>query len=213
MESAKDIAKDMLNAIHIEHSGFLQGVAKGFISFPVSMGYLGYDFIDTDHRRENEDDKFRIARLIKKGVYRREFIERAIAIFINYFTSRVDINRVENFAENTAGSVIGKMVFAQLSGVNLGAAITTGAVSSFLSGLVFGTLIYFGAETSRAIYTSRDLGLREPAIYDKLRNAGDLDLLYFAIEDTVKPFEKACDVSKSNPEKFNEICDYFFGGL
>lgn len=39
--------------------------SKGFISIPVNLVYLGYDFIDTEHRKENLDDKFRIAQLIK----------------------------------------------------------------------------------------------------------------------------------------------------
>lgn len=42
---------------------------------------------------------------------------------------------------------------------------------------------------------------------------GDLDLLYFLVEDTVKPFEKACEIDKVDPGKFNKICEHFFGGL
>lgn len=42
---------------------------------------------------------------------------------------------------------------------------------------------------------------------------GDLDLLYFLVEDVVKPFEKACEISDVKPDEFNEICQYFFGGL
>ena len=34
-----DSAKDMLDAINVDHSGFLGALAKGFISFPVSMGF------------------------------------------------------------------------------------------------------------------------------------------------------------------------------
>ena len=62
MDSAKKIAREMLDAINVDGSGLLGAVAKGFISFPVTFGYLGYDFIDTDHRRENLDDKDRLAR-------------------------------------------------------------------------------------------------------------------------------------------------------
>ena len=69
MDSAKDIARDMLEAIDIDGSGFWGAIGKGFISFPVSLAYLGYDFMDTEHRRDNLDDKFRLARLVKKGVF------------------------------------------------------------------------------------------------------------------------------------------------
>ncbi|MDX6018870.1 hypothetical protein SIL08_00980 [Scandinavium sp. V105_16] len=65
MDGAKDLAREMLNVINVDDSGFLGAVAKGFISIPVNLVYLGYDFIDTEHRKENLDDKFRIAQLIK----------------------------------------------------------------------------------------------------------------------------------------------------
>ena len=57
MDGAKDLAKDMLEAINVDDSGFIAALVKGLISFPVSMGYLAYDFMDTEHRRANEDDK------------------------------------------------------------------------------------------------------------------------------------------------------------
>ncbi|MBY8428216.1 hypothetical protein AAGO69_01830, partial [Klebsiella pneumoniae] len=54
---------------------------------------------------------------------------------------------------------------------------------------------------------------RNPVLHDKLQNLGDLDLLYFLVEDIVKSFETACMVSDKNPAEFNKICEYFFGGL
>ncbi|WP_145599804.1 hypothetical protein [Yersinia frederiksenii] len=210
MDSAKEIARDMLDAINIDGSGFFGAVAKGFISFPVSFYYLGYDFIDTEHRSDNFDDKMRIAKLIKLGTINREVIEKIIGIFINDFSSRVNIT---NLVRNITGSTIGKVLFSQLTGVNLGNVIATRAVAAFLSGTAIGAFITVGAETSRAIYTSRYLRERNPMIYYKLKGLGDLDLLYFLVEDTVKPFEQACIVSDQNPEEFNKICEYFFGGL
>lgn len=84
---------------------------------------------------------------------------------------------------------------------------------SFFAGSLAGLLLSVGAETSRAIYTSRYLKRRNPVLHDKLQNLGDLDLLYFLVEDIVKPFETACMVSDKNPAEFNKICEYFFGGL
>ncbi|HAT7643220.1 TPA: hypothetical protein JAX24_004215, partial [Enterobacter asburiae] len=78
MDSAKEIAKDMLEAIHIDGSGFIGAVAKGVISLPISLAYLGYDFIDTEHRRENQDDKFRLAALVKKVTFNDEVIYKVI---------------------------------------------------------------------------------------------------------------------------------------
>ncbi|WP_145586486.1 hypothetical protein [Yersinia kristensenii] len=210
MDSAKEIARDMLDAINVDGSGFFGAVAKGFISFPVSFYYLGYDFIDTEHRSENFDDKMRIAKLIKSGAINRETIERIIGLFMDEFSSRINIT---NLVKNITGSSIGKMLFSQLTGVNLGNVIATRAVNVLLSGTVIGSFLSVGAETSRAIYTSRYLRERNPMMYYKLKGLGDLDLLYFLVEDTVKPFEKVCEVDDHNSEEFNKICEYFFGGL
>jgi hypothetical protein len=57
MESAKYIAKDMLKAIHIEHSGFLEGMAKEFISFPTYAGFLIFRY--GSERMYNEFDTYR----------------------------------------------------------------------------------------------------------------------------------------------------------
>ncbi|HFK4603144.1 TPA: hypothetical protein ACGZ2M_003188 [Citrobacter farmeri] len=131
MKSAKDIAKDMLEAIDVDSSGFLTGILKGFISFPVSLGYLGYDFIDTGHRRENEDDKYRFVCLMKRDILRWDVIERVIGFFVDDFISRVDMENVSHIARNVSGSVLGKFIFSQVTGVNLGAVITTNAVGRF----------------------------------------------------------------------------------
>lgn len=213
MKSAKDIAKDMLEAIDVDSSGFLTGILKGFISFPVSLGYLGYDFIDTGHRRENEDDKYRFVCLMKRDILRWDVIERVIGFFVDDFISRVDMENVSHIARNVSGSVLGKFIFSQVTGVNLGAVITTNAVGRFFSGIGLGAILWAGAEASRSIYTSRDLERKNPRIYIQLRDAGDLDLLYFLVENIVEPFEIACKVSDQDSEKFNEICKYFFGGL
>ena len=105
------------------------------------------------------------------------------------------------------------MAFTELTGVKLGEAIASRGVSAFFAGSLAGLLLSVGAETSRAIYTSRYLKRRNPVLHDKLQNLGDLDLLYFLVEDIVKPFETACMVGDKNPAEFNKICEYFFGGL
>ena len=184
MDSAKEIARDMLEAINIDGSGFVGAVAKGVISLPVSFAYLGYDFIDTEHRRENQDDKFRLARLIKTITFDKETVYNIIKPFID-----------------------------DLTGVQLGYVISDRATTALFAGTVIGSLLSIGAEASRAIYTSRYLRGRNPKIYYKLKGMGDVDLLYFLVEDTVKPFEMACAIGECNSEEFNEICKYFFGDL
>jgi hypothetical protein len=104
----KEIARDMLRPF-ISMVWVYRAVAKGVISLPVSLAYLGYDFIDTEHRRENQDDKFRLAALVKKVTFNDEVIYKVIKPFIDDFISHVDIP--SNFSRNISGSVIGKMTF------------------------------------------------------------------------------------------------------
>lgn len=210
MESAKKIAHDMLDAIDIDSQGVIGAVAKGFISFPVSFYYLGVDFMDTDSRNENFDDKVRITRLIKSRKVTKKAVEKVIGVFIEDFASRINITHV---LKNIAGNVAGKTLFSQLTGVNLGAVIASRAVTAFLAGTFVGIVLTVGAEGSRAIYTSRYLRERSPALYYKLKNMGDLDLLYFLVESIVRPFEKACEVDDRDPQEFNKICEYFLGGV
>lgn len=54
----------MLDAINVDGPEFLVAVAEDVISFPAGLVYLYYDFIHNEHRIENQDDKFRLARLV-----------------------------------------------------------------------------------------------------------------------------------------------------
>jgi hypothetical protein len=213
MDSAKEIAKDMLDAINIDGTGFWGAIGKGIISFPVSLGYLGYDFIDTEHRKYNLDDKFRLARLVNKGVFNHKIIEQVIKASLEDFISRIDAEKISSIVKNVSGSFMGKMAFTELTGVKLGEAIVSRGVSAFFAGSMAGLLLSIGAETSRAIYTSRNLEDRNPILHKKLQRLGDLDLLYFMVEDIIEPFETACEVGDRDSAEFDKICHYFFGGL
>ncbi|MFI8418722.1 hypothetical protein ACQKDS_20060 [Serratia sp. NPDC078593] len=213
MDSAKEIARDMLEAIQVDSSGFMGAIVKGIILFPVNLGYLGYDFIDTEHRSENLDDKFRFAALIKRVTLHKETIEMVIKPFIDNFISHVDIDKVTSFSKNVVGGTVGKVIFSQVTGVNLGRAIAAQGVASYVSGMIAGGVLAIGAEVSRAIYTSRYLRERNPVMYARLYRMGDLDLLYYLVEDIVRPYERACEEAERNAEKFNKICQYFFEGL
>lgn len=213
MDSAKEIARDMLKAISLDDSGILVNFAKGFISFSVSIAYLSYDHLDTEHYRNNKNDKHRIAGLVERGTFRKEIIERVIGIFIDDFTSRINFEKTTGMIDRVGANLIGKLAFSQFTGFNLGRALTTNATNAFFTGAVVGTLLYVGSEASRAIYTSRRLELTNPKIYFKLRRMGGLDLLYFIVQDIVGPFEKACAIHDDNPLEFDKICEHFFLGL
>lgn len=213
MDSAKSLAKRMLKSLDVGDSDFLASVAQGMLSFPVSMYYLGYDFMDTTHRHSNFDDRVRMANMLKRGISVHQEAQKIVNAVIREFMSKVNMDSIQGIAQNFTGVMAGKFIFAELTGVKLGAAVSTRIMTSFAAGVVIGSALTIGAETSRAIYTARKLENQNPALYYRLKSMGDLDLLYFLVEDKLKPFLDACSVADVNKHEFNEVCKYFFGGL
>lgn len=203
----------MLKSLDVGDSGFLASVAQGMLSFPVSMYYLGYDFMDTTHRHSNFDDRVRMANMLKRGISVHQEAQKIVNAVIREFMSKVNMDSIQGIAQNFTGVMAGKFIFAEVTGVKLGAAVSTRIMTSFAAGVVIGSALTIGAETSRAIYTARKLENQNPALYYRLKSMGDLDLLYFLVEDKLKPFLDACSVADVNKHEFNEVCKYFFGGL
>ncbi|MEP8857544.1 hypothetical protein ABKV83_03570 [Enterobacter asburiae] len=69
-----------------------------------------------------------------------------------------------------------------------------------------------GASISRSVYTSYDLLKLNKDIYYELRGAGDLDLLYFLVEDNVKPFIEAINFQQSHGAIDKESFSRFLAG-
>lgn len=203
----------MLKSLDVGDSGFLASVAQGMLSFPVSMYYLGYDFMDTTHRHSNFDDRVRMANMLKRGISVHQEAQKIVNAVIREFMSKVNMDSIQGIAQNFTGVMAGKFIFAELTGVKLGAAVSSRIMTSFAAGVIIGSALTIGAETSRAIYTARKLENQNPALYYRLKSMGDLDLLYFLVEDKLKPFLDACSVADVNKHEFNEVCKYFFGGL
>lgn len=213
LDNAKSLAKRMLRSMGIDDDGFVLYAANGAIDLSVSLYYLGYEFIDTDNRHLNEDDHYRIALLIKSGVSFRGTIEKIVKIVVNDFIANVDINRVKDAGLKFSGELLGKISFSEITGISLGRAVSTSLIGSVMAGGAIGITLLVGAESARAIYTSRNLKNRNINLYSKLRRAGNIDLLYFAIEEKINPFEDACLLSGRSRAGFNNMCDYFFGGI
>ncbi|MCL5634400.1 hypothetical protein M5Y66_07815, partial [Enterobacter vonholyi] len=152
MDSAKSLAKRMLKSLDAGDSGFLVSVAQGMLSFPVSMYYLGYDFIDTAHRQANFDDRMRMANMLKRGISVNQEAQKIVNAVIREFMSKVNIDNIQGIAQNFTGVMASKFIFAELTGVKPGAAVSSRIMTSFAAGVVIGSALTIGAETSRAIY-------------------------------------------------------------
>ncbi|GLR09639.1 hypothetical protein [Mixta theicola] len=94
MDGAKELAKRMADAINVD-SNYLRGLFQGFINLPVDFCYLGYDFLDTEHRSENFDDRARFMCLVKTGALNRRTMEKIIHVFVDQFVQKIDFDELK----------------------------------------------------------------------------------------------------------------------
>ncbi|MBB1202847.1 hypothetical protein EGM70_21445 [Enterobacteriaceae bacterium 89] len=215
MDSAKDLAREMLSALDLQDEGMLVAYLKGFANFPVNLYFLGYDFIHTDDRRQNMDDNMRIAELVKRATSKKHinFVAQAVNVFIDDFMQHVNMaDLAKKVAEDTIASTLGSYTFGELMGLKIGELISSRITVSIAFSMSVSTLLMIGGGASMAIHASRFLKISNYDVYRKLRDLGDLDLLYFAIRDRVEPFETATKLSRSNPVLFNQAIEHFFKG-
>ncbi|PHM44924.1 hypothetical protein Xmau_01639 [Xenorhabdus mauleonii] len=210
MDGAKDIAESMVSTITDNDSGFFSGVATGLLDVPVDLFYLGYDFLDTEHRYENENDKYRFAYMIKANLLSMQSIERVIQIIFEEYFDKLSDEQKRRLVETKVGSILGGMVGKQvIFGGHLGAIFGSRWLTKFAGSTIALSVVSVGSSVSRAIYTSRDLAEKNPELYMKLRREGDLDLLYFLVENKMNPYVKAIENYSKNRELFDTIFDEF----
>lgn len=147
--------------------------------------------------------------LAKRGSVNKDSLAEIIkVVFIKYYNLLTTEQRSQ-LEYKIGGKVTGKIVF------------TTQVLSKFLQnfidkllirssiGLIATSLLTIGATQSRSVYCSRQLLNRNPIIYWKLRELGDLDLLYFILEDKLKPFEDAIILYEKDVPAFNKVMSYY----
>lgn len=208
MDSASQIAEQMTSAINNDDT-WLKGFIEGVIDFPVDLFYLSYDFIDTENRTENRIDKERFIRLIHSGNVSLATLKDLIRITFDEYFEKLDQEQITRLLEVKAFKVIGGLVTKSFLIGDLGAIFATKFAYKFIGSAGVLTVLSLGAMVSRAIYTSRSLNERNPALYWKLRSTGNLDLLYFLLENKLKPFEETLQTYYLDRELFNNITELF----
>lgn len=213
MDNAEGLARRMLRSLDINNDGFFKSVLTGALTLPTNLAYLGYEYFDTENRYSNANYHHRIAELIKDGIAQKTLTSRIIFIIIKKFMSEVDEDKLKNEAMKLSGGFLEKIAVSELTGISLSKAVTSGLVKGIVAGSVIGLGLSIGAESSRAIYTSRRLEQNNHYLYYLLRKAGNLDLAYFLVEDKMSAFVDACNLKSKNKNEFNKVCEYFFSGL
>lgn len=74
-------------------------------------------------------------------------------------------------------------------------------------------IITIGASVSRSIYSSRGLSKKNFEVYSLLRASGDLDLLYFVLEDYIDPYLEAISLENVNSPLAENVFEFFLEGM
>ncbi|TQI81328.1 hypothetical protein FHU10_3762 [Serratia fonticola] len=207
------MADDMVTATKGKDTSMIGAAFDGLISMPVTMGYLAYDFLDTDTRYERDTDKIRLMFLIKNGYANKETLYKILTIIISYYLSQLSEEQREQVYINALVKEGGKIASNTIVLGQMNAALVSGLVRRILFGVTFSTILTLGADQARAVYTSRRLMASNPTLYWKLRTAGDLDLLYFLVKDFSKPFEDAILLKGQDEDAFNRLIDIYLKKL
>ncbi|MFP2515077.1 hypothetical protein [Buttiauxella agrestis] len=209
MNSETGIAEGLYYTINGETPGVVSGFIDGILEIPEDIGYIAYDFIDSENRYNNNNDKIRLMFLVKKGGVNKDSLAEIIKVILIKYYSLLTSEQKSQLQYKIGGQITGKLVF------------TTQALSKFLQifidkllirtsvGLISTSILTLGAMQSKAVYSSRDLLNRNPNIYWELRGLGDLDLLYFILEDKLKSFEDAILLHDKDRSAFNNVMKHY----
>ncbi|MHA0873152.1 MULTISPECIES: hypothetical protein [Enterobacter cloacae complex] len=214
--SPTEIAEGMLKIFNTrKQSGpeiFARSAVDGFMSIPEDLWMLTKDFLDSDHRWRNQTDKIRLLTLIKKGLTS-EDVRRLINTVIKRYLSGLSEDQSKELLLKIGGSQVGGVAFKMIFVNELIALFVSKIVPRFLVSAGITGVLSVGASISRSVYTSYDLLKLNKDVYNELRGAGDLDLLYFLVEDNVKPFIEAINYQQSHGAIDQDIFNRFLTGV
>ncbi len=203
------MADDMVAVTRGKESSIASEFFDGLVSMPATMGYLAYDFLDTDRKYEKDNDKIRLMRLIKNGLVNRETIYKVLSIIISFYLSKLSDEQKTNTYLNVVAKQIGKVASNSIVLGSMNSALVAKFARRILFSMAFSTVLTIGAEQSKAVYVSRRLMTKNPTLYWTLRSSGDLDLLYFLVEGYTKPFEEAALLKGRDEAAFNELINLY----
>jgi len=216
MDSPKNIADGMLSLFYPKHKSgvetFMVSAISGFTSIPGDLYALTKDFLDSDHRWDNETDRIRLLTLLKKGATSDD-LRKLIRLVVEQYFKRLNEEQLEKILVKMGGSVAGSFAFKFLFVKEIVSRFFSRIIPKFLFSAGMTGIITIGASVSRSIYSSRDLMKKNREVYALLRGAGDLDLLYFLLQENIDPWLDAITLQEINSPLAKEVFVNFLGGL
>lgn len=215
MSNANEIAQGMLQLINgkktVAHT-FFDGVLGGLTSFTQDISLVAKDYFDTDNRWRNQTDKIRLASLIKRGASS-DSLKKMVTIILRDYWSNLTAEQAEKLAARVGGTITGKMAFNFVTINQILLLFFEKAIARFVFSLGVGSIFAIGAAASDSVYSSNELKLRNPKIYNELRGDGDLDLLYFLLKDYLDPYLDAIELQITSPTLANNVFEIYVNGI
>ncbi|CAI1557779.1 MULTISPECIES: hypothetical protein [Serratia] len=214
--SPREIADGMLKIFDTRKKSnaeiFAKSAVSGFIEIPEDLWMLTRDFFDSDNRWRNQTDRIRLITLIKKGLTS-EDVRRLLNIVIRKYLTGLTEEQSKDLLLKKAGRTSGNMAFKMVFVNELISLFVSKIIPRFLVSAGMTGVLSIGASVSRSIYSSYELRKLNQNIYNELRAAGDLDLLYFLVDDNIKPFIDAINYQGSHGAYDKQIFDRFLAGV
>ncbi|GAA3894209.1 hypothetical protein GCM10022405_19640 [Gibbsiella dentisursi] len=182
------------------------------MDIPEDLWSLTKDFFDTDNRWRNQTDKIRLMNLIKKGVTS-EDVRRLMNIVIRKYLSGLNEEQSKKMLIKIAGGQIGSLAFKAIFVNELISLFATRIIPKFLVSAGITGILSIGASVSRSIYASYELKDINQSVYNELRAAGDLDLLYFLLEEYINPYLQAIKYQGIDNAIDQQIFDNLLAGV
>ena len=216
MRKPEEIASDILDVLNQKEMGnfelFFHSAGKGLMDVGADLGYITYDFLDTENRWRNEGIRIRQAELFKRGISSDE-IKTLIIYIIKAFVSKIKNKNLTDIFAKITGSQTGKYVATAFIYGEVARVLARRFIPRLLLRLGLVGIVSLAGATSTSIYVSEELSYQYPSIYSGLKNLGDLDLLYFLVRDYMDPFLEAIEMSTKNKNDWNTLIAELINGI
>lgn len=161
---------------------YAEAAGNVVLDFSRDVGYLTYEYFDTENRPKNENETIRLIKLLKKGNLRNNLVE-ITKIAIDEFSGKIP-EKILNALPEGAGKLTGSIFVNKILMQDIASVFSERLIPKICLNATLSTAVILGGARTRAIYASRRLFNESPGIYYMLRNKGDLDLLYFLLKIT-----------------------------
>lgn len=181
------------------------------IDFSKDIGYLTYEFLDTDNRWANRSETIRLISRLRYGVSNDD-LRKLVVIIISEYTRNVKKSALESLTEKVA-KLTGKYFITHVLMQDIASLFTTKIIAKIAFNSSLSLAATLAGLRSRSIYGSRELSKKSSYIYLMLKRDRDLDLLYFMISEFLDPFVDAIRLRETDPEGFNKVFINVINGL